>query len=177
MQKDREKWDLKYAKQLGRMEPSKIVEAYYSLAPQGKVLDIAYGNGRNSLFLDSHGFSVDAVDISTIATDSLVKTNSTINVICHDLDTWKIQSNQYQLIINIRFLDRQLFPTMIDGLSPGGLLIFESFMSENEDRFCLKSNELLNVFSSFRIVYYEEKKADHSDRFDHIVRMVAIKQK
>ncbi len=174
---DQEKWDSKYAKQLGRLEPSELVENYYSSAPQGEALDIACGTGRNSMFLGNHGFSVDAVDISTIATDHLAKNNSKINVLCHDLDTWKFPRNKYELIVNIHFLERRLFPMIIDGLKPGGLLIFESFMSENKDRFCLKPNELLDAFSSCRIVYYEEKETGNSDRFDHIARLVAIKQR
>jgi hypothetical protein len=60
------------------------------------------------------------------------------------------------------------------GLKPGGVLIFESFIDKKRD-YCLESNELLLAFNSFRIVYYEEKKNDPSDKFDESVYMVAIK--
>jgi SAM-dependent methyltransferase len=176
MQKDREKWDARYRKRLGGTEPSPILAKYWSLASVGKALDIACGNGRNSIFLAEKGFFVDAVDISTLATGRLAGKNPNINVICTDLDSWHIPPNRYELIINIRFLDRRLFPMIQNGLKPGGILIFESFMDGEKDDYCLKRNELLRAFQLFRIVYYEEKKAASSVKFDQTASMVAIKQ-
>ena len=62
-----------------------------------------------------------------------------------------------------------------DGLKTGGVLVFESFMDRGKDEYCLKQNELLRAFQDFRIVYYEEKKADHSEKFDQVASIVAIK--
>ena len=173
--KDREKWDTRYRKNQGGSKPSPILTKYWSLAPVGKALDIACGNGRNSIFLAEMGFDVDAVDISKMATDQLAGINPNINVICTDLDTWEIPPNRYELIVNIRFLDRRLFPMIQNSLKPGGVLIFESFMDGEKDKYCLKKNELLRAFLSFRIVYYEEKKTEHSEKFDQIASLVAIK--
>lgn len=39
-----------------------------------------------------------------------------------------------------------------------------------------ETNELLHVFNSFQIVYYEKKENDPSDKFDQSVYMVAIKK-
>jgi tellurite methyltransferase len=172
---DREKWDTRYRKNPGGSEPSSIIAKYWSLASVGNALDIACGNGRNSIFLAEKGFGVDAVDISKVATDRLAGINPNIKVICTDLDTWEIPPNRYELIVNIRFLDRRLFPMIQNGLKPGGVLIFESFMDGEKDKYVLKKNELLRAFLSFRIVYYEEKKADHSEKFDQIASLVAIK--
>lgn len=176
-QADQQKWDLRYTSHLGELKPSACVKKYYSLASRGRALDIACGNGRNSIFLESCGFHVDAIDVSPVATDHLIKNYPEINVTCQDLDIWKVPENQYQIILNIRFLDSGLLPRIIKGLLPGGLLIFESFMGEKNNKYCLKPNELLHAFSSFRIVYYEETKIDNPDRFDHIVNLVAIKAK
>ncbi|WP_319524756.1 class I SAM-dependent methyltransferase [uncultured Desulfosarcina sp.] len=173
-EKDRTKWDAKYLEKLGGTEPSYVLEKYCSLAPVGKALDIACGNGRNSIFLAEKGFVVDAVDISKVATDQLTGRHPNINVICTDLDTWTIPPNFYDLIINIRFLDRRLFPMIQEGLKPGGILIFESFMDGKKDEYCLKKNELLDAFRSLRVVYYEEKKIDPDEKFDQIVSLVAI---
>jgi len=173
--KDREKWDSKYRRKPGGYEPSPVLKRFWSLASCAKALDIACGNGRNSLFLAKQGFAVDAVDISRIATGHLAGKDPMINVICEDMDTWQIPPDRYTLIANIRFLDRRLFPMIQEGLQPGGVLIFESFMGAEKDAYCLEENELLRVFLSFRIVYYEEKKSKHSDRFDRTVSMVAVK--
>lgn len=173
--KDRKKWDSRYLENLGNSDPSLILQDYLGLATCGNALDIACGNGRNSLFLVKKGFIVDAVDISTVATSHLAGSDPKINVICQDIDDWTIPQNRYELIVNIRFLDRRLFPMIIDGLRPGGVLIFESFIDEKKDTYCLRKNELLHAFQSFHIVYYEEKKSDDSDRFDQTVSLVAIK--
>ena len=98
-----------------------------------------------------------------------------INAICQDLDTWEIKQDHYQLIINIRFLDRRLFPMIEKGLKSGGVLIFESYVDENRD-YCLKPNELLHAFSSLHIVCYEERENEPSNRFKKSVYMVAKKQ-
>jgi SAM-dependent methyltransferase len=175
-EKDRTKWDAKYLANLGGSEPTPILEKYWNLAPVGRALDIACGNGRNSIFLADNGFAVDAVDISTVATNRLEGQHSNINVICTDLDEWIIPPDRYDLIVNIKFLDRQLFPMIRDGLKTGGVLIFRSFMNGHKDEYCLKQNELLREFQSFRIVYYEEKKAEHhSGKFDQMASIVAIK--
>ena len=173
--RDRDKWDARYLKRLGGTDPSPILKKHWGLASGGNALDIACGNGRNSMFLAAKGFEVDAVDISTVATRHLAGRNPHINVICADLDAWNIPQNRYDLIINVRFLDRRLFPLIQNGLKTGGVLIVESFMDGEMDNYCLNQNELLRAFLSFRIVYYEEKKTDLSEKFDHTASLVAIK--
>lgn len=174
-QQNREKWNLKYLKNKGNSNPSEILEKYIFLASRGNALDLACGNGRNSRFLAQKGFQVDAVDISNIATHQLTDQDPRINGICQDMDTWQIPQDRYQIIINIRFMDRRLFPMIQKGLNPGGILIFESFIDKKK-AYCLKPNELLTAFESFHVVYYEEKKAEHSDKFDQSVYFVAIKK-
>lgn len=171
---DREKWDSRYLKEMGTFEASRILKAFFGLAPCGNALDIACGNGRNSLFLASKGFTVDAVDVSKVATGHLKGKDPSINVMRRDMDTWRIPQNRYELVVNIRFLDRRLFPMIKEGLRTGGVLIFESFIGGKKDKYRLRQNELIHAFQSFRIVYYEEKESDH-DRFDQTVSLVAVK--
>ncbi len=171
---DQKKWNSRYLRNIGSLTFSDILSKYLSFSPKGRALDIACGNGRNSRFLAQKGFKVDAVDISNVALSQLPDNDTRINIICEDIDTWQIPQNRYQLIINIRFLDRRLFPMIKKGLKPGGVLIFESFIDEKKD-YCLEINELLHAFNSFQIVYYEEKENDPSDKFDQSVYMVAIK--
>jgi tellurite methyltransferase len=94
--------------------------------------------------------------------------NPNINVICTDLDTWIIPQNRYDLFVNMRFLDRRLFPLIQNGLKPGGTQIFGSFVDRENDKYGLIQNELLRAFQSFRIVNYEEKRADPSEKFNQI---------
>ena len=171
---DQKKWNSRYYKNIGVSTPSDILSKYLFLAPRGRALDIACGNGRNSILLAQEGFKVDAVDISNVALGQLPDNHPGINIICQDIDTWQIPQNRYQLVLNIRFLDRRLFPMIVKGLKAGGVLIFESFIGEKRD-YCLETNELLHAFNSFQIVYYEEKENEPSDKFDQSVYMVAVK--
>ncbi len=172
---DREKWDSRYQKNMGDIDPSLILMEFYDLASCGNALDIACGNGRNSLFLSEKGFVVDAVDISTVAMNHLAGSDPNINAICQDLDIFKIPQNRYELIVNIRFLDRRLFPMILDGLKVGGVLIFESFIGGEKDEYCLRQNELLQAFQMLNIKYYREEKLDKSSNFDQTVSLVAVK--
>ena len=173
--KDREKWDSKYLRDIGNLTPSKLLEEFIDQAPLGNALDIACGNGRNSITLKQRGFTVDAIDISTVATQKLQEQNIGINVKCMDIDTLTIPENSYDVIINIRFLERRLFPIIENGLKPGGLLLFESFAGGKNEKFCLRPNELLHVFPTLHIIYYKEQETHNSDKFDKSVSFAAIK--
>lgn len=177
MQEDRDKWNQRYQAEKGSGQPSKLVTGYTHLAKRGQALDIACGNGRNSLYLSELGFCVDAVDISNVAVNRLKNAGSAVNAMCVDLNDWQIPPMSYDLIINIRFLDRKLFPAIFNGLKPGGLLLFESFVSQQaDDAYCLAPNELLTAFSDLYIRFYEEIENTPESRFKITVRMVAQKR-
>ncbi len=172
---DRIKWDAKYRAKSTLSDPSGIVRKYWHLASPGRALDIACGSGHNSIFLAQNEFAVDAVDISTVATGNLAGQHPNISVYCEDLDNWKIPQDHYDLIVNIRFLDRNLFPQIQAGLKVGGLLIFQSFVNGETDKYCLLTNELLHAFNKIRIIYYEEKKTAHGEKYDQMASLVAKK--
>lgn len=175
MKSDQKKWNLRYQEDMGSSNPSELVQQYYTLAHPGRALDLACGNGRNSLFLAQKQFRVDAVDISDVAIQQLKKKHPDINALCRDLDTWKIPGNHYDVILNIRFLDRRLINYIKKGLKPGGLLIFQSFTGQKDTAYCLAENELCRLFSGFKIVFYEEKPTDTSARFEKTASLVAQK--
>jgi SAM-dependent methyltransferase len=173
---DKEKWDSRYLESPDIKPPSQLLKDFIQHAPPGRALDIACGSGGNSLFMEKMGFTVDAVDISTVALQRLASHAGNIRPICQDLDDWTIPENSYELIANIRFLDRRLFPMIEKGLKPGGVLIFESFTGGKDNRFCLTANELIRVFASLHVIYYEEKKIKDSHRFEKTASLVAIKE-
>ncbi len=159
---DRERWNKKYSEGfLGETKPSEILLNYYHITKVGKALDLAAGFGRNSLFLAEKGFLVDAIDISDIAIEKLKKLHKNISPIQTDLKTYRPQADSYNLIVNINFLERNLFPYIKEALKKDGVLIFETFLegspSKNKD-FLLRKNELLHSFISFEIIFYQEKE-------------------
>ncbi len=180
MNQDRIKWNQKYINGEHPTNPSEIVKKFYSLAPKGRVLDIATGTGRNALFLANQGFDVDAIDISEVGLSKLSGVHPRLNLICADLDFFDIPKERYSLILNIRYLNRRLFPYIKEGLIPGGVLIFETYLEStdmNESAtscrdYLLRENELLHAFLSLKILFYQEAKTE--DQKD-AASLVAVK--
>ncbi|ACO04863.1 MAG TPA: methyltransferase domain-containing protein [Persephonella sp.] len=163
MEADREKWNRRYTEEeFPWKEPSQILKKFYRLSRKGKALDIAAGLGRNSLFLAEKGFEVDAVELSDVAVEKLKNLHKNINVIQEDLDFFSIPEERYDLILNINYLNRRLFPQIIEGLKKDGVLIFETFLLEDDTQmkkdYLLRENELLHSFLKLHILFYEEKK-------------------
>jgi len=163
---DKKKWDKKYKENprlLEDREPSLFVKKY-SLIPKGReALDLACGVGRNALFLESRGFKVDAIDISSVALDILKsKSKGSINTILADLDSFEF-SKSYDVIIKCNFLDRELIEKSKKALKKGGVFIVETYIEDklNEKKdsnpnFLLKKDELLKIFKDgFEVLEYK----------------------
>ena len=184
MKHDRLKWNAKYLKESFPTEPADIVKEYYHRAPKGRALDIGAGNGRNAVFLAKQGIDVIAVDVSDVAMTGLSGTHPRLHPLCQDLDNFDIPKEYFSLIINISFLNRRLFPYIYEGLIPGGLLIFETFIKtpekEGSQPSCqdhlLLENELLHGFLSLKIIFYQEKKRCDRKESAYMASLVAIKE-
>ncbi|WP_200762130.1 class I SAM-dependent methyltransferase [Nitrosophilus alvini] len=165
---DKTRWNEKYLKNPPVSEEAiETLKKFYHLSSGNKALDIACGFGRNAKFLAKVGFLVDAVDISDVALEKLSKTEN-INTIVADLDEYEIPKKSYDLIVCSYYLNRRLFPFIKEGLKPGGVVIYETFLlSENikpfKEEYLLRVNELLGLFYDFHIIYYEEKEIVRED--------------
>jgi SAM-dependent methyltransferase len=166
MREDREKWNKRYRQERQPGDASPLVVEFAGLARPGIALDIAAGQGKNALFLARQGFRVEAVDISETALAHLVGKAPNLHPVCLDLDRFDVPRERYDLIVNMRFLSRRLLPQILDGLKPGGVLIFEAFLAGGDSQgatphpeYRLRQNELLTAFESLRIVHYRETVA------------------
>ncbi|NQU63736.1 MAG: methyltransferase domain-containing protein [SAR324 cluster bacterium] len=167
MKADEIKWNERYRTGKYPLTVNDVVESYFHFAEPGRALDIAAGNGRNALFLAENGFLIDAVDISGVALEMIQAKNPAINCLHEDLDTYIPDPESYNLIINVNFLDRRLFPYIQKALKKDGILIFRTFLdthlmgtnqtnSRKNNYLC--SNELLQAFISFQILLYREQE-------------------
>lgn len=172
MREDQERWDAKYREKKFNpdISPDPFLKKNLRLLPPGRALDIAAGEGRNAVFLAQHGFEVDAVDISRVALSRarrLAKSRRVkINTVAVDLDIHPIGQEEYDLIIDFYFLDRNLVPSIKRGLKRGGVVMFSTYLqgppspagNERIDpKYLLKPNELLRLFKDFRILFYREE--------------------
>jgi SAM-dependent methyltransferase len=163
MLEDKIRWNEKYETMPMPTHVSKILKNHFANARVGRALDIASGQGRNSVFLAEQGFQVDAVDISDAALSYLEGVEN-VRPICADLDTYEFE-NTYDLILNCNYLDRTLTPKIKAALNDGGIIIYETFVEALGEGFHVPSNtdyllhvnELLEMFRDFEIICYEEK--------------------
>lgn len=159
-------------------------EHFLNIQTKGKALDIACGSGKNSCYLATLGYDVDAIDISDVAVDWLTKKvmeeQITVFPQVRNLETELLPVSSYNVILNFYYLQRSLFPAIKAALTPGALLFFETFSQDhievvgssiNPD-FVLKRGELLTVFSDLEILDYEEGVFDGKG----VARMVAVKR-
>lgn len=163
MREDRQRWNERYRQRSEPGKVSRLVTEFAGLALPGNALDIAAGQGRNSLFLARRGFRVEAVDISEKALAHMAGRSPNLHPVCADLDIFDIPPRRYSLIVNIRFLGRRLLPQILEGLKPGGVVIFEAFLEGGDSdsrtvhpEYRLQANELLRAFLQLRVVYYRE---------------------
>jgi 2-polyprenyl-3-methyl-5-hydroxy-6-metoxy-1,4-benzoquinol methylase len=149
---DKERWDEKYQNNKIPDEPIKLITDYAALAPGKQALDIACGMGRHSKYLASLGFEVDALDISSVALDQL-KEIPHIHAKEVDFDTYTLPKEKYDLIVCTYYLERKLFPQMIEALKPNGIILFETFLHHPDNErapsnpaFMLNEGELEATF-------------------------------
>ena len=167
---DAEKWDAKYrAGYHDRTEPAGVLSEYGHLLPvQGRALDLACGTGANALFLARRGLKTTAWDISAEAM-AVLRTQAAANNLvletrtCDVTDT-VIPAQSFDVISVSYFLERNLFPTIINALKMNGLLFYQTWLRErctekgprNED-FRLGANELLQLCGGLHIIIYREE--------------------
>ncbi|MBN2825926.1 MAG: methyltransferase domain-containing protein [Campylobacterales bacterium] len=143
-------------------EPVDLVKYYYVLAHRGVALDIACGKGRHSKFLAQNDFMVDALDISEIALDSIANTDN-INTRSVDLDEFEFSQDMYDLVVCTYYLNRQLFPAIIEAMRSEAILIYETFVDHPDNtkapskpEYLLQEDELKSAFGELEIIYYDE---------------------
>ena len=174
---DKVKWDEKYRTDTGllqRSEPAKFVREHFRKAGGKRAIDLACGGGRNTLFLARHGFCVDALDISSVAIETLRKRSEglCVDAICVDLDRFEPRKGIYDLALMVNFLDRGLIRRMAEALKPGGLFIVETYMKHDGNEktgnpdFLLEPGELKEILGQgFEILSYEEFWNGEEERY------------
>ncbi|NMC72869.1 MAG: class I SAM-dependent methyltransferase [Geobacteraceae bacterium] len=162
--KDLLKWDERFRSEkcvLGS-EPSDYlagnISLISSLVPGKRALDIACGEGRNSIFLARHGFRVLGLDISEAGLEKArcwrEREGLAIDFRCENLEGF-VFDEKFDLIINVNFLLRDLIPKAVDALNPRGVFVFDTLVDSpyvpntHKKEYLLKPGELVRIFSGF----------------------------
>jgi len=152
------------------IRPAGWLVQHRPLYAPGRALDLACGRGRNARYLAREGFQVEAWDRDPEALKELRTTADslqlpTLTTRMVDLEQMpEIPPAAFDLIVVFYYLQRDLMPQIVRALTPGGLLVYETFLSDNHERFdhprrrefCLEHNELLTLCGGLRMLAYRE---------------------
>lgn len=165
--------------------PSLWVSRFMPLIRKGgRVLDVAAGSGRHTRLLLKARYHVVAADRDINALRATFADRSGCEIIGLDLEDgapWRLGGG-FDGIVVANYLHRPLFPDLIAALSPGGVLIYETFMRGNEKfgrpsnpDFLLRPGELLEAFSRELTVLAFEQGIVAAPRPAAIQRVAAVK--
>jgi SAM-dependent methyltransferase len=131
-------WDERYSEEgyIYGTEPNDFLAENYQRIPKGKVLCLADGEGRNSVFLAEQGYTVTAVDASSVgiekgkrlAADRGVQVES----IHADLAEFTIEPGCWQGVVSIFAhvpppVRQRIHRQVVESLLPGGVLLLEAY--------------------------------------------------
>jgi SAM-dependent methyltransferase len=120
-------------------EPAEWLVTHAALLPAtGTALDLACGRGRNAIWLAARGLVVRAIDRDPAAIasvrDAAAASHLTINAEVVDVETDTPDFGHLDLIVVTNYLHRPLFPHLIAALRPSGVLVYETFTSDQARR-------------------------------------------
>lgn len=137
----------------------------------GHALDLACGGGRNAVFLAAQGWTVTAVDSSDVAIEQIQarvgQEHLSIQAVLADLERrdFELREQSFELICNIFYLQRSLFPTIRDALRQSGLFVGSIHMEDSDPSvkamnrsFLLRSGELRHEFEGWEILHDQERR-------------------
>ena len=152
----------------GGGEPSAWIARWsHIVAPGGAVLDVAAGSGRHARWFASRGHPVTAIDRAQPALAALaaIEGVETIAADLEDGSPWPLpETRRFAAVVVTNYLYRPLMPRLAQLLTPGGILLYETFARGNETvgkpsnpAFLLAPGELLEaVRGQLRVVAYED---------------------
>lgn len=131
-------WDERYSEPgyAYGTEPNDFLVSVADRIPDGPVLSLAEGEGRNAVFLAGLGHEVTAVDASSVGlakADRLAAERGvSITTVHADLADFEIKPGQWQAIVSIYChiapeLRSDLHRRCVSGLASGGVFILEAF--------------------------------------------------
>ena len=141
---DAQRWDERYRSReyvFGTL-PNDFLASVLPQLPKGRALCLAAGEGRNSVFLAQHGYSVTAVDLSPVGltkAERLAEERGVgIQTAAADLAQYSIEPRAWDLIVLIfahlePSVRQSVHRAATEGLRPGGALVLEAFTPEQEE--------------------------------------------
>ena len=151
--------------------------------PGGRVLDLAAGHGRQSLYLAAQGHRVLAIDRDAAALATLAGAPGVTTQVA-DLEgaRWPLAGEHFDAVVVVHYLYRPRFAELLATLEPDGVLIYETFARGNEafgrpsnPAFLLAEDELLQrVSQQLSVVAFEQGRVEHAGGDAVVQRIAAV---
>ncbi len=161
-----------------------LVRASETRSP-GRALDVACGAGRHAIYLAEHGWDVVAVDSSSVAIALMCERAAargvTVEARVADLerDEFVIEPDAYNLVCDLYYLQRNLFPHIRAGVRVGGTIIAAIYTVDDRPTvrpmnpaFLLQPGELRAEFQDWAVEHYDETSR-HNDNCGEYARRTA----
>lgn len=116
--------------------PNEFLRQKFDLIPKGEILSIGEGEGRNAVFLAMQGYSVTAVDGSSVGLEKarkLADANSvSVDLVHADLSDYDLGENKWDGIVSIFVplpsdIRKLLYGKLPGALKPGGVFFVEAY--------------------------------------------------
>jgi len=180
-------WDGKFASRDDNLlSPEKSLVDHIAYFKEGTVLDIACGDGRNSLFLLEKGFKVTGVDFSSKALERLEmfakRNNYVVNKIKIDLSKLNALNDIGvfdNIIINHYRLSKKQLANIKDHISDNGILFVSGFGHKHQVDSRIRIQDLIqpsdfeDVKKSFDLIKYIENKDERGFFVTYIFRKIS----
>jgi SAM-dependent methyltransferase len=131
-------WDERYAQEGWAFgtEPNDFLREQAHRIPEGRVLCLGEGEGRNSVYLAELGYEVVGVDRSQVGLDkaqALAQERGVfVETVVSSIEDFDLREGEWNGIVSVFFhlppdLRRRVHKAVVRGLSPGGILILEAY--------------------------------------------------
>ena len=171
--------------QFGADPPSSFVVEWASRLASGlraprRALDVAMGRGRHLSALALTGLRVFGVDKNLEAVragrNRAAADGGHVHVWCADLTVSGLPDCPFELVVVVRYLQRDLFAAIRDLAVPAGAVIYETFTTHQRAlgfgptsaNHLLEPGELRERFDGLEILFYEEVRTPEA-----VARIVA----
>src|SRR5688572_12922613 len=126
---DREKWEELYASgSRADRPPSRwVLDTVARLPNDLSLVDIAGGVGRHAIPIARAGRPVLLLDIAINAVTAARKAEPGLDAVVASASALPLRPRQFGVVLVTNFLDRAIFPDLVDLIAPGGFLVYETY--------------------------------------------------
>jgi 2-polyprenyl-3-methyl-5-hydroxy-6-metoxy-1,4-benzoquinol methylase len=166
-------------------EPSAFLARVVDGVTPGEALDVAMGQGRNSLFLARKGWRVTGYDISPVglaqATKAAAREGLALKTQLTSHEAFDFGKNRWDLVVMIfpgTSMEEEFVRKVKASVKPGGLVVVEQFNAPPVGDAIGPANALFRSFQDFRVLKSENARdiSDWGRMKARIGRILAAKE-